>query len=172
MFASRRVSPTLRTLPLAAMLLLLAAAQQAQGPLQTLVINYPNSGVKLTSQAAPYRGLVYVKIFPVSPELIKANGSGPIAAAELNASGRDVRKLPLGTYEVQFSMREGSNLKTFVVKDVILRSDGGEALTVELNDAATTVVGGTMSVQQMQALIGQLQQQVSTLQQQVAALQK
>lgn len=112
------------------------------------------------------------RVFPADPALIKASGAGPVSSAELTPSGRDVRQLPLGRYEVQFAYRAGSELKTFVLRDVILRADRGVALTVELNDARTTIVGGDPSLQQMAEMIRQLQAQVKALQAQMAALQK
>jgi hypothetical protein len=145
---------------------------QAQTATQTLVINYPNSGASLGTQGAPYRGLVYVKVFAADPELIKTYGAGPVSSAELTPSGRDVRQLPLGRYEVQFAYRAGSELKTFVLRDVILRADRAGALTVELNDARTTIVGGDPSIRQMAEMIQQLQAQVKELQAQVATLKK
>ncbi|AIZ44761.1 hypothetical protein QR90_06125 [Deinococcus radiopugnans] len=150
-----------------------ASAQTTPQPAtQTLVINYPNSGANMGAQTAPYKGLVYVKVFAADPELIKKYGAGPVSAAELTPSGRDVRQLPLGRYEVQFAYRVGSELKTFVLRDVILRPDRAGALTVELNDAKTTIVGGDPSIRQMAEMIGQLQAQVKDLQAQVAALKK
>ncbi|WP_309570352.1 hypothetical protein [Deinococcus sp.] len=149
-----------------------AQAQAVSGPTQTLVIGYPNPGVPSGKAGSPmYKGLVYVTIVPASADLVRQYGSGPIAAAELSPSGRDVRTLPLGTYEVRYAVRNGSELKTFILRDVIMRADRGNTLTVAVNtDAATTIVGGDMSAQQMATLIRQLQAQVSTLQQQVTAL--
>lgn len=142
-----------------------AAAQPAAGSTQTLVIGYPNPGVPSGKSGSPlYKGLVYVTIVP-------ATGSAPVASAQLTPSQRDVRVLPLGTYEVRFAVRNGSELKTFIVRDVILRADRANALTVEVNlDAPTTIVGGDMSAQQMATLIRQLQAQVVTLEQRVSAL--
>ena len=149
-----------------------AFSQQDDAVKQTLVINYPNSGISLTGKGgAPYRGLVYVKIYPVSPALVKQYGAGPIASAELLASGRDVRKLPLGEYEVHFAVRSGGELKTYILRDVILRADRAGALVVEMNsDAKTTVIGGDMTAQQMADTIRQLQQEVAALKQEIAAL--
>ncbi|GHF44412.1 hypothetical protein HNQ07_001855 [Deinococcus metalli] len=142
-----------------------ASAQGADAPTQTLVINYPNPGVPSgAAGSALYKGLVYVTIVP-------AGASAPVATSQLSPSQRDVRALPLGTYEVRFAVRSGSELKTFILRDVILRSDRANAVSVEVNlDAKTTVVGGDMSAQQMAALIRQLQAQVAALQQQLAAL--
>lgn len=162
---------SVRVLPLLAALAGAPPAfAQAPQATQTLVINYPNSGAVVGPQTAPYKGLVYVKVFPADPDLIGKYGAGPISAAELTPSQRDVRQLPLGRYEVQFAYRVGSELKTFVLKDVILRADRSDALTVELGDARTTVVGGDLSVQQMAELIRQLQAQVKALQQKVEGL--
>ncbi|THF86575.1 hypothetical protein E7T09_10745 [Deinococcus sp. KSM4-11] len=149
-----------------------AQAQAVSGPTQTLVINYPNSGVLSGKVGSPmYRGLVYVTIVPASADLVRQYGSGPVAATELGPSQRDVRTLPLGTYEVRYAVRNGSELRTFILRDVILRADRGNALVVEVNtDAKTTIVGGDLSAQQMATMIRQLQAQVATLQQQVTAL--
>src|SRR5581483_3650184 len=97
----------------------------------------------------------------VGPDLVKKYGAGPIASAELAASQRDVRLLPLGEYEVHFSMRTGSELKTFILRDVILRADRANGIVVEMNsDAKTTIIGGAMTAQQMADGIRQLQQEV------------
>lgn len=150
-----------------------ASAQTTpQTATQTLVINYPNSGASMGTQAAPYTGLVYVKVFPADPELVKKYGAGPVSSAELRPSARDVRQLPLGRYEVQFAYRVGSELKTFILRDVILRADRSDALTVVLNDAKTTIVGGDPSIRQMTEMIRELQAQVKELQAQLAALKK
>ena len=149
-----------------------APVAQAQAGTQTLVINYPNSGASMGTQAAPYTGLVYVKVFPADPELIKKYGAGPVSSAELRPSARDVRQLPLGRYEVQFAYRVGSELKTMVLRDVILRADRSDALTVALNDAKTTIIGGDPSIRQMAEMIRELQAQVKALQAQVEALKK
>ncbi len=170
MNASSRARVTLSAL--SATTLTLWPCASAQTATQTLVINYPNSGASMGGQAAPYKGLVYVKVFAADPELIKKYGAGPVTSAELTPSGRDVRQLPLGRYEVQFAYRAGSELKTFVLRDVILRADRAGALTVELNDAKTTIVGGDPSIRQMAEMIQQLQAQVKELQAQVAGLQK
>lgn len=162
----------------AALVLLLSAALTAASPAlaqagtQTLVINYPNGGATMGTQAAPYTGLVYVKVFAADPELIKKYGAGPVSSAELRPSARDVRQLPLGRYEVQFAYRVGSELKTMVLRDVILRADRSDALTVALNDAKTTIIGGDPSVRQMAEMIRELQAQVKALQAQVEALKK
>ena len=142
-----------------------ALAQRAPVPTQTLVINYPNPGVPSGKVGSPmYKGLVYVSIVP-------ATGSAPVATAELSPSQRDVRVLPLGTYEVRFAVRNGSEMKTFILRDVILRADRAHSLVVEVNqDARTTIVRGDLSAQQMATLIRQLQSQVSALEQQVATL--
>jgi hypothetical protein len=80
---------------------------------------------------------------------------------------------PLGEYEVQFAMRTGSELKTFILRDVLLRADRGSLLTVEMNaDAKTTIIGGDLTAQQMVEYIRALQKEVTTLQQEVAELKK
>lgn len=51
-----------------------AFTQQDTSKKQTLVIGYPNSGIVIKgsgTDATRYQGLIYVKVFPVSPDLIK-----------------------------------------------------------------------------------------------------
>lgn len=149
-----------------------AFTQQDTSKKQTLVIGYPNSGIVIKgsgTDATRYQGLIYVKVFPVSPDLIKKYGSGPAVTAELSASQRTVAQLPLGEYEVRYGMRTGSELKTFIVRDVILRADRAMNLLVEMNDEAkATIVGGDMTAQQMADTIRQLQKEVEDLKKEVA----
>ena len=162
----------------AALLLLSAAApsraQQDDSKKQTLVIGYPNSGVVIKgtgTDATRYRGLIYVKVFPISPELVKRYGAGPMVTAELAASARTVNQLPLGEYEVRYGMRTGSELKTFIVRDVILRADRGTSLSVEMNaESKATIIGGDMTAQEMADTIRALQQEIADLKKQVAIL--
>ncbi|HZP81279.1 MAG TPA: hypothetical protein VFB21_06560 [Chthonomonadaceae bacterium] len=150
-----------------------AVSQQDNERKQTLVIGYPTQGIVIEGSPRRYTGVIYVKIYPVGPDLVKKYGAGPIASAELAASQRDVRLLPLGEYEVHFSMRTGSELKTFILRDVILRADRANGIVVEMNsDAKTTIIGGAMTAQQMADGIRQLQQEVGALKQEVAALKR
>ncbi len=150
------------------------ASAQQDAAKQTLVIRYPNSGIALSAAGGPpYRGIVYVKIYPVSPDLVKRYGAGPVAAAELSASQRDVRLLPLGEYEVHFAVRKGVELKTFILRNVILRADRADTIGVEMSDEAkTTIIGGDMTAQQMAETIRQLQSDLAALKQQVADLKR
>ncbi|GGR27933.1 hypothetical protein GCM10008957_44000 [Deinococcus ruber] len=152
--------------------LLHPAAAQSPALTQTLVIGYPDGGVPSGKVGSPlYRGIVYVTVFATSPDLVRQYGTAPVVSAELGPRQRDVRTLPLGTYEVHFAVRNGSELRTFILRNVILRADRGSSLTVEVNlDAATTIVGGTMTAEQMEALIRALQARISALEQRVSAL--
>src|SRR5262249_41635751 len=102
-----------------------AVSQQDNEPKQTLIIGYPTQGIIIEGTgpiAVRYKGIILVKIYPVSSNLVRKYGAGPIASAELGPSQRDVRQLPLGEYEVHFSMRDASELKTYILREVILRS--------------------------------------------------
>ncbi|MCC6442434.1 MAG: hypothetical protein IT210_03140 [Armatimonadetes bacterium] len=150
-----------------------AVSQQGNEPTQTLVIGYPTQGIIINGSGTRYTGVIYVKIYPASESLVKKYGSGPIASAELAASQRDVRQLPLGNYEVHYAMRTGGELKTFILKDVILRADRANALTVEMNsDAQTTVIGGDMTARQMSESIRQLQAEAASLKSDIAELKR
>ncbi len=143
-----------------------AVSQQSTEPKQALGVIYPNSGILISGSGTRYGGIIYVKVFPVSEELVQKYGSGPMVSVELNPSQRDGRQLPLGKYEVHFAMRTGSEMKTFILRDVILRADGPCLLTVEMNaDAKTTIVGGDTTVQQMEESLHKLQQEVTELKQ-------
>ncbi|MES2463160.1 MAG: hypothetical protein V4671_21460 [Armatimonadota bacterium] len=153
-----------------------ALAQQDDSKKQTLVIGYPTTGIVIkqagaATDAKKYLGIIYVKVFPVSPDLVRRYGAGPMVSAELTASARTVNQLPLGQYEVRYGMRTGSELKTFIVRDVILRADRGTSLLVEMNDEAkTTIVGGDMTAQEMADTIRQLRQEIADLKREITTL--
>jgi hypothetical protein len=150
-----------------------AASQQENEPKQTLVIGYPNPAIVINGSGTRYNGIIYVKVFAITPALVRKSGPGPIATAELAPSQRHISQLPLGEYEVQYAMRTGSELKTFIVRHVILRPEQATALTVEMNaDAKTTIVGGDMSAQQMEDSIRQLMSEVASLKREVAELKR
>jgi hypothetical protein len=151
------------------------AADSLQNGMQTLIVHYPNPKINIASSGNPpkyYAGLIYVKIFAVGAGGVQS-GQKPVATAELGPSARTVRQLPLGDYEVWYEMRDGSTLKTFIMRDVILRADGGQALSVEMNgEAATTIIGGEMTAKEMADSIRDLRAQVSSLKEEVAKLKK
>src|SRR5579871_2957480 len=89
-----------------------AGSQQDQERKQALAIGYPNPVITISGSGTKYGGIIYDSVYPVSPDIIKKNGSGPIATGELNPSQRHVWQLPLGMYEVRFAMRTGSEMKT------------------------------------------------------------
>lgn len=141
-----------------------AVSQQEQERKQALIVGYPNPAIVISGSGTRYGGVIYDSVYPISPDIIKKNGAGPIATGELYPSQRHVWQLPLGMYEVHFEMRTGSELKTFVRRDVLIRPEGATSVTVEMNaDAKTTIIGGDTTVQQMEESIAQLQKEVATL---------
>lgn len=144
-----------------------ASGQQEQGLKQTLVIYYPNPSIIIAGNgttATRYGGLIYVRVFPASPELVSKRGTGTIVSTELAPSQRVVSQLPVGKYDIHFSVRTGSELKTLIKRDVTLRADSANYVSVEMNsDAKTTVIGGDMSAQEMADSIRQLQKEVAGL---------
>lgn len=139
-------------------------SQQAEERKSALIVGYPNPVIVIGGSGTRYGGLIYVSVYPASRDLVAKLGDGPVATAELTPSQRAVWQLPLGTYEVRFGMRTGSELKTFIVRDVILRTEGASSLTIEMNaDAKTTVIGGDMSVKELEDAVSRLVKDVSEL---------
>jgi hypothetical protein len=140
--------------------------QPAAERTQTLVIGYPNPAITISPSGTRYNGIIYVRVTPVTPALLARSGGKPVGTAELGPSQRDLLQLPLGEYEVQFGMRTGGEMKTFIVRDVILRADRPTSLVVEMNaDAKTTIIGGDMTAREMADSIRQLQQEIARLKQ-------
>ena len=154
---------------------------QYQGPVQVLSIPYPQDGVILSGQgddAIKYKGLIYVEIYPVSVRLKKKFGDGPVLRKEIypngtiNAPTGFSVNLPIGEYEVHFSMREGDAMRTCIKRGVLLTSNSSVNAEVEMSGTTRTLVigGDDMTAQQMHDSLLQLKQQVAALQAEVAAL--
>ncbi|HZO88590.1 MAG TPA: hypothetical protein VFB38_09645 [Chthonomonadaceae bacterium] len=150
-----------------------AVSQQAAERKSALIVGYPNPAIIIGGSGTRYGGIIYVSVYPVSPGQVPGQGAQPVATAEMTPSQRSVWQLPLGVYEVRYGMRTGSEMKTFIVRDVILRPEGASSLTIEMNaDAKTTILGGDMSAQEMQEDIRSLLKEVSDLKQEVRDLKK
>ena len=146
-----------------------AGSQQETERKQALIIGYPNPAIIIGGSGTRYGGIIYVSVYPISSELRTKHGAGPIATGELTPSQRFVWQLPLGEYEVRFAMRTGSEMKTFILRDVLLRPEAPHSLIVEMNaDAKTTIVGGDMSAQQMADNLQQLQKEVAALKREIS----
>jgi hypothetical protein len=140
---------------------------------QALIVGYPNPAIIIGGSGTRYGGIIYVSVYPASPGQGAKQGASPVATAEMTPSQRAVWQLPLGVYEVRFGMRTGSEVKTFIVRDVILRAEGASSVIVEMNaDAKTTIIGGDMSAQQMADDLRRLLREVSDLKQEVSELKK
>ena len=156
---SKRIS--LIVLTVLAFALLWSGAQRAvsqdDARKQSLVINYPNPSIVVSNAGSTpvrYGGIIYVSVFQAGGDASKK----PVATAELTPSQRDIVMLPLGEYEVHFGMRTGSTVKTFILRNIILRPERASQVTVEMNaDAKTTIIGGDMTAQEMADAIRQLQ---------------
>lgn len=155
---------------------------QDPGPKQPIRIHY-GAGVILEGKgddAVKYKGLIYLKIFPVSARLVKKYGAGPAYSNEIHptSGGMGVSdevanpSLPLGKYEVHFSMREGDTMRTCIKRDVLLTANGEANVEVEMSGTTRTLMigGDDMTAQQMRDSILQLKQQIASLQAEVAAL--
>jgi hypothetical protein len=150
-----------------------AVSQQDEERKQALAIGYPNPSIIISGTNTRYGGIIYVEVYPITPSLVRKHGAGPLVTAELNPSQRGVWQLPLGEYEVHYQMRTGSELKTFIVRQVILRPEGAGVLTVEMNaDAKTTIIGDDMSVREMEELIRQSAKEIADLKEEVARLKQ
>ncbi|MCW3054424.1 MAG: hypothetical protein JWN14_3594 [Chthonomonadales bacterium] len=131
-----------------------------------LAIGYPNPALIINGSGTRYGGIIYVSVY--AADRGPAQGGAPVVTSELTPSARSVWQLPLGTYEVRYEMRTGSEMKTFIVRDVILRPEGASVLTVEMNaDAKTTIVGGDMSVREMEEGLRRLTAEVAELKKKV-----
>jgi hypothetical protein len=147
-----------------------AVSQRDDERKQTLIVHYPNPMIMI-NKTTRYNGMIYVKVYAVGTTPGKKNG--PVATAELSPSMRDVMQLPLGEYEVHYAMRTGSELHTFILKDVILRAERGTALSVEMNsDAKTTIIGGDMSAQQMADGVRESMREIASLRAELAAVKR
>jgi hypothetical protein len=136
------------------------ASSQQTARQQALVVHYPNPAIVINGSGQRYGGLIYVSVYAVGASASTA----PVVTSELGPSARSVWQLPLGVYEVRYGMRTGSELKTFIVRDVILRPEGASTLSVEMNaDAKTTIIGGDMSIQEIQSAIRRLSGDVEQL---------
>jgi hypothetical protein len=150
-----------------------AVSQQADERKQALVVGYPNPAITISGSGTRYGGIIYVSVYPASASLVAKQGAGPVATSELTPSARSVWQLPLGVYEVRYGMRTGSEIKTFIVRDVILRAEGATSLVVEMNaDAKTTIVGGDMTAQQMADGVRQSLKEIADLKTEVSELKK
>lgn len=148
---------------------------QYQGAKQVLSIPYPEGGIVLEGKgddAVKYKGLIYVDIYPVSARLKKKFGDGPVLRKEIYPTGGVRAELPVGEYEVHFSMREGDTMRTCIKRGILLTSNSDVSAEVEMSGTARTLIigGDDMTAQQMRDSILQLQQQVAALQAAIAAL--
>jgi len=156
---SKRIS--LVGLAVLAFALLWSGAQKAVSQNDTrkqfLGILYPNPNIVISNAGGTpvrYGGIIYVSVFQAGGDASRK----PVATAELSPSQRDLLNLPLGEYEVHFGMRTGSTVKTFILRNIILRPEQPSQAIVEMNDdAKTTIIGGDMSAQEMADSIRQLQ---------------
>jgi hypothetical protein len=149
-----------------------AVTQQAAEPTQQLTVAYSRR-IVLSGSGSPYQGIIYVSVHPASASLVAKHGTGPVATAELAWNQASKWQLPLGVYEVRYAMRTGSEMKTLILRDVILRADLASSLIVEMNaDAKTTIVGGDMTAQQMADGIRQSVKEISDLKAEVNELKK
>ena len=154
-----------------------------QGPKQSLNIYDPEGGIVLEGKgddAVKYTGLIYVKVFPVSPRLIKKFGAGPFFEAETypsgviyngNRAGTIGGQFPLGEYEVDFSMRDGDTMRICIKRGILLTANGGANVQAEMSGTAKTlVIGGDVSYQTLENAVGGMARQVAALQAEVDVL--
>ena len=149
-------------------------------PKQNLTLLYPNDGIVLEGKGddvVRYKGIIYVKVYPVSARLKKELGEGPVFSNELqpgylgDGDRRPALRLPLGEYEVHFSMRDADDLRTCIKRNVILTRDTAPLVTAELSGTAKTlVIGGDISFQEMENAVYELAVEVKELKAEVAAL--
>ena len=77
--------------------------------------------------------------------------------------------LSLGRYELQFTTRDGKETKT-TFETLVLRSDAESAVVIDFSTAKTLVIGGTLSMQQLENAVLYLDRHIIALQAEVAAL--
>src|SRR6267143_174325 len=115
------------------------ATAQAKEHKQTLRIYYPG-GLVLSGKAETaikYAGPVRVEVFPMDSK----SGAEPLLLEEIRPLGNDYQyQLPLGRYEVHFSMREADELRT-TIKPIVLRPDNSSRMEVDFSPAKTLSYG-------------------------------
>ena len=139
---------------------------------RTVTISYPASGIVLSSKgedAVILRSTVHVQAFPLSPELKNKYGDDPIASEDVTCGNNLRFTLPLGRYELQFTTRDGKETKT-TIEALVLRSDAESAVVIDFSTAKTLVIGGTLTMQQLENAVLYLDRRVIALQAEVAAL--
>lgn len=119
--------------------------------------------------AVRYEGPVHVQVFPASLELRKKAGDDLVGSEDVAQGGAKDFTLPVGRYEVDFSIRDGVEMKT-TIKTVVIHNNDISGLVADFSAAKTLIYGSGMTAQQVADAIKQLQQQIAALQAAVAAL--
>lgn len=118
--------------------------------------------------AVRYDGTVHVQVFAASPELKKKAGNDPVGSEDV---GRGLKEftLPVGRYEVNFSIRDGVEMKT-TIKTVVIHNKDISLVVPDFSAAKTLTYGSGMTAQQMEGVIRELARRLAALQVEVAAL--
>ena len=119
--------------------------------------------------AVQYNGPVHVQVYAASPQLKKRAGDDPVVSEDLATAGNKHFTLPVGKYEVDFSIRDGLDMKT-TIKTVVVQNNDTSTVLADFSAAKTLTYGSGMTAQQMESVIRELARQLIALQTEVDAL--
>ena len=164
------------TLVLAALAVFtLASGVLAQSEEKTGTLQIDNPGSFILSgkgdDAVRYNGPVHVQVFAASPQLKKKAGDDPVVSEDVMQGQGYARNftLPVGKYEVDFSMRDGVEMKT-TVKTAVIHNKDTATILADFSEAKTLIYGSGMTAQQMEGVIRELARRLIALQAEVDAL--
>lgn len=119
--------------------------------------------------AHSYNGPVHVQVYAASPQLKKKAGDDPVVSEDVVQGYTRDFPLPIGRYEVDFSIRDGMEMKT-TIKTVIIHNNDISTVLGDFSAAKTLIYGSGMTAQQLEGVVRELARRVIALQTEVDAL--